>query len=475
MIDFSVIGAGVGGSSIASLLHKEYETHIFEKEGYLGGCSGTFFRGNMGYNIGATTFAPYNEHSPLKELFDRTGAKPKLEKIDPAITVLTEKYRVDRYRDFERFLKEIERAFPNRKNREFWTLLKDISDKFYSRIGDIYYSRSSIRETVRSGVSLYRAFKDLPLKIFRNGETAIRELLPDISDDYYSFIENQVIIVSQNRPDSTIFLSVVLSLTYTLYDNFYSVGGMSSIVEELLSEVENLHRNEEIKKIERDGEGWRLHSDKGSYKSRNIILNRSIFSSAELFSDGSISRKLKSFKRFDSYQSAFVTYLKVKCSREFNHHYQIIREKTFLHSISNSIFISFSDVNDRSISGEGYYSVTVSTHTDSRFWKEDYKQKKRELQEEIVTELKAFFGIGSTNIVSVFSGTPNTFERYLGRSTLGGVPITLRNLLQTIPPDVGVNGLYLTGDNTFLSQGWIGVVKGALNLKGIIDERFNHN
>ena len=97
MLDYAVVGGGVGGVA-TSLTLKKFNTHLFEKEPYLGGCSSSFKRGKYIYNIGATTFATYEKGLPLYDFFDKNEIDLKLTKIDPAITVLIRDKTIHRYK-----------------------------------------------------------------------------------------------------------------------------------------------------------------------------------------------------------------------------------------------------------------------------------------------------------------------------------------------------------------------------------------
>ncbi|MEJ5169057.1 MAG: FAD/NAD(P)-binding protein, partial [Arcobacteraceae bacterium] len=95
----TVIGAGIGGCAIASKLNKNYHTLLLEKEPYLGGCSGSFKRGKITYNIGATTFATYQEGLPVYDFFKEFNLDLNLKKSDPAITVIIGEKVINRYQN----------------------------------------------------------------------------------------------------------------------------------------------------------------------------------------------------------------------------------------------------------------------------------------------------------------------------------------------------------------------------------------
>jgi len=89
MVEYAVVGSGIGGSSIAAYLDaKGHDTVLFEKEPYLGGCSSTFMNKGYAYNTGATTLAGYQDGHIVKSMFDAIGFTPELIPTDPGIVVI---------------------------------------------------------------------------------------------------------------------------------------------------------------------------------------------------------------------------------------------------------------------------------------------------------------------------------------------------------------------------------------------------
>ena len=143
MIEYAVVGSGIGGSSIAAYLDaKGYETVLFEKEPYLGGCSSTFEHRGYLYNTGATTLAGYEEGHIVKSLFDEIGFTPELMVTDPSIVIIQNGKITPRFSDLEDFLEVLEQNYPHPKNREFWTLVHRLGKEFYALHGHYYSNRS---------------------------------------------------------------------------------------------------------------------------------------------------------------------------------------------------------------------------------------------------------------------------------------------------------------------------------------------
>ena len=139
MIDFAVVGSGIGGSTIAAYLDaKGYHTVLFEKEPYLGGCSSTFTHRGYHYNTGATTLAGYQEGHIVKRLFDDIGFIPNLIKTNPGITIIQNGKITPRYMDQKKFLTVLQLNYPHSKHTAFWKLVYQISTSFYTMQGYHY-------------------------------------------------------------------------------------------------------------------------------------------------------------------------------------------------------------------------------------------------------------------------------------------------------------------------------------------------
>ncbi|MGE4456954.1 MAG: phytoene desaturase family protein [Arcobacteraceae bacterium] len=452
--DFAVVGGGIGGCAIASKLSKNYNTLLLEKEPYLGGCSGAFKRGQTTYNIGATTFATYQNSLPVYEFFQEFDLQLNLKKSDPAITVIIGDKTIHRYQDMDKFVDEINRVFYHPQNKEFWHKVKNVSDLFYKK-ADFYYDK---QQFIKTFYHLSKSIIPFGLYFIIPAKKGLEIFLPNISKEYQEFIDNQLLIVAQAKSDKVNFMTLLLSLGYALYDNYYPIGGMGKIFDEISKHIPNIRLKQDVVDITKENGIFNITTKKGNiYKSKNIILNKPIFKQKpELYTD----------------QSAFVVYLSVKSDDKFHHHYQIIHDTTFKHSISNSIFVSISDYEDDLIAPRGIYSITISTHTKVSFWENltasQYEIQKQELQNEILKLLLSKFPSFYGNIIDVFSATPRTFGKYIKRKTLGGIPLSFKNLLFNIPSPKVEDNTYYVGDTVFPAQGWPGVIMGAKNLERII-------
>lgn len=458
--DIAVIGSGMGGSLI-SALNSDKNLILFEKDSNLGGCGSTFKRKGNYYNSGATTFVGYEQNHPIKKIFDKANYIPDIKKSEVAIRVIQNKKAVDRVKDFDTFIDNMDRVYPHKNNRIFWNTIKTLDEKFWSlqKLHYAKYNFSSYFKTTNAVIEILKVFK---LDVLKSANSFIDETLYGISDEYRAFIDSQLLITIQTTSKDIPLLSLALGLSYPFHDVFYVNNGMGSLFDGLLKDI-NVHKKEQILKIIKEKEFYRVISSKNEYRSKQVILNSSIYDSASLFDDVKIKKYYDSFSFSD--QSAFVINLTLDSKEEFLHHYQIILDKNIPNAISQSFFISFSSKDDEKLSKNGY-SVTISTHTKALFWKslskEEYKKQKEITQDFIINNfLENFESLKKEDIIDIHSATSNTFKKYINRYNCGGKAITFKNILQTPSCRTPFEGLFNVGDTIFAGQGWPGVAIGV--------------
>lgn len=474
MTDFIIIGSGIGGCSTAALLHTQgYSTMLFEKEPYLGGCSSTFTHGGFHYNAGATTFVGYQKGHQVKALFDSVGAKPELKAVDPALCVLHKGRKVQRYRDLDALIKEVEEAYPLSGHREFWTRVFELNRIFYT-FGGHYYSGKSLWAKVRSLVS----YVPLGWKFFPhlrgNALKHIQKFYPQVSEAYLDFLNAQLMIVAQTTLDKVNFLTAALALGYTFNENHYVVGGMGRLFDALSEGLPSVVKHTTVQKIERLSDHYVVHTKHQTYQAKNIVLNGTLYDNHTLFEDDRVQEYYKAYKHLNNYQSAFVLYMTVRTDQVLEHHYQIIQDDVIPQTLSKALFVSISDASDHIIAPQGYRSVTVSVHTDTRWWDRknpEYKAKKLQLQEHMKSLVCETLSIDVACIEHCFSATPSTFKRYIKREQLGGNPVSIENIFFRLPSNnTPIDGLYQVGDSVYPAQGWPGVVMGSYNLMTLLEK-----
>lgn len=459
-INIAVVGSGIGGSMI-SALNSDNSLKLFERDMNLGGCASTFKRYGSFFNAGATTFVGYEDNHPIKRIFDKIGFNPDLLKSDIAIRTIQNKKVLDRTQDFDTFLEELNKVYPNKNNEKFWRTLKNIDEKFWN-LKKLYFAKYSMKSYFRTASFIFELLKVFKSDLFKSASGFIKDVLGDISVEYQSFIDAQLFITVQTTSKNIPLLSMALGLSYPFHDVFYVYGGMGSLFDGILEEVD-VHKKEEVLKIKKQDKYYHIQTSKDEYLAKNVILNSTVFDSSKFFEDKKIQDYYNSFSFND--QSAFVVYLKLDINPELLHHYQVILNEKIPNCISNSFFVSLSDKNDLKLSKKGL-SITISTHTKANSWKryskDEYEKEKEKTMDFIIEEfLNNFDKISKDNIKYSFCATSTTFNNYINRFNCGGNSITIKNAINLPSCNTPFEGLYNVGDTVFAGQGWPGIALGV--------------
>ena len=459
-IDLTVIGSGIGGSLI-SILNKDKNLVLFEKDKNLGGTASTFKRFGNYFNSGATTFVGYEDNHIIKEIFDSADFIPDLKKSSYAYRTIINGKSIDRITDFEEFIESLNSVFYHKNNRYFWQTLKDIDERFW-RLKDIYFAKYSLNSYLKTLKTVEILFKEYKFLMFKSAKSFIKEVLGDISKEYEDFIDAQLQITLQSSSKDIPLLSFAIALSYPFHKIFYANGGMGKLFDDMLKDI-NVKKNEQIMQIKKENNFYRLISSKDEYLTSKLVLNMPVFECKNLFLDKNLQNYYKKFEFYD--QSAFVIYLKIDSKKEFLNHYQIILKESIPNAVSKSFFVSFSHKDDEKLSKNGY-SVTISCHTKALFWnelsKEEYEKNKEFTKNFILDELlKNIPDIKKEDIKIEFCATSKTFKRYINRFNCGATPLNLKNIFKIPSSTTPFKNLYNIGDSVFAGQGWPGVALGV--------------
>lgn len=467
----AVVGGGIAGTLTSELLwRKGYQVTLFEKSDRLGGCSGSFVRNGFTFNTGATTIAGLNDGFPVSEILSNFKIENNIKIVDPSIIIHTPRGIVRRFSCLSDTVDEIDRVFPHRGNYDFW---KKVYDMTYSVLTHSYYHNfSSWRNSVKSLLNM----KSLILKHFKSflipAEKGLREFFPQIERDYYDFMDAHVKIVSQSSIAEVNFLTMLLSLGYPFTGVGYPREGMGKIFEEIVKNT-NCLLNSEVKSIKRKNSGFILKGDFGEEEFKKVVISMPVFENLNIMEDDNIRDYIKRYLKLNSDNSAIVLYGVIKnFSPDYNFHLRIIREP-LPYTSSRYLFFSFNEVKKEN---SQYTTFTVSTHTRVSYWinteRHLYDIKKEKLREMILNIMKDTFGLKTEQVVQSFMATPETFFRYLGRRSVGGIPVTRKAPFWRIPSNFSpFENLYFAGDSFFCYQGWIGVSMGVRNILENLDEK----
>ncbi len=481
MFDYIIVGSGIGGTVSYSILKKiGKNVALFEKESYLGGCSGTFKKDTYLYNIGASTLVGFEENMPLGKVFKFLQLeKPKLKKLNIPIVVYVGDKIVYRYTDREKSVEDIEDKFKIKDVKKAWDKVFEISDLNWSNIYNLIPLNVKNIKLLIKQILKNRNYivKTLPYN-FISSYDFFRKNIGYINKDFKNFLDNQILMTSQGYSDNVSINVGSMGLTYPNLDNYYVFGGMGKIFESLTNNKENIFLRCKVLKIRKIKNYFKVYTSCGEYEAKRVILNKTIWDYCSIVENTNLCDLNK--KNYNKLWSAITLYFHVEDKNNIlkHHHYQIIHADINPYTGSNSFFVSLSDIEDSILTVEKWKSITISTHCKIENWynldKEDYKQKKEKVKEFILRKLYSYIPefrfLKKSNIIV---GTPKTFERFTGRynGTVGGIPLIMDYVPFKYPYSfVNVEGIYLVGDSVFPGQGWPGVIIGVLNLLHQIED-----
>ncbi|WP_313247811.1 hypothetical protein [Sporosarcina ureae] len=122
------------------------------------------------------------------------------------------------------------------------------------------------------------------------------------------------------------------------------------------------------------------------------------------------------------------------------------------------VYVTFQPAYDRCNEGiENAIMMTCSIHTDAELWerlsKEEYKEKKEVLAQVMFAETKKVLPVEDYVLYSEV-GSPKTYKRYIGKSKVGGFPLTVRNaILKPKSVRSSFSQLYIVGEQSFPGPG----------------------
>lgn len=450
MYDLIAVGGGVGGLSLAALRSRWENVLLLEREPTLGGCAGTFRHKGLGYPAGATTVSGYDPGQPLHRLFEALEIAPEIQTLDPAITVYHGGRTLPRFREFDRFLEAVDRAYPHPGNRAFWGEIRRLCHVFWREWPGISYP---------GGLSGLWSFRKLiartGLSALADGAKTVEKMLPGLSGEYRAFLDSQLVIAVQARLDRVTFLAAALALGYTFSSVGRVPGGMGRLAEAIGAKIGEVRTGEKVETIRREGNRWRVVTNRREELATRVVLGTSLFHSGELFSPGSRERAWleKQGRRFESV-GAFLVYGKLAPPPDLPRFFQAVDGK-------RALFFSRE--------GETF---SLSTHTDPAEWNrmdgDAYREKKEKLREALLKRVFAIRPELETAVTHTFAATPETYRRFLGRAGVGGIPVLRKYLPSYPPPTTPFPGLFRVGDTVFPGQGWPGAVMGAFNAHALL-------
>ena len=465
-----VIGAGIGGLMAGALLAKEgYEVTVLEKATKVGGSAGSYIRNKHTFPTGATIAFGLEEQGLLDNLFAELNMRIPFELLDHPMDVVMEDRKISLYRDRAAWKRELEEVFPERKKDvlAFWDKLEQISDAVFG--------------VTATGVSLpiqhaYDLGK-LPvhavthpasmLLLARHATRTVEGLLRSYKLDRYQplrqFIDAQLLDAAQTDCTKAALLPSSLALTIYGRGSFYVDKGMSRLSEALAERIVDLGGEVVkacvVKELVYKEKQWHVTSRKRN-EAYDVVINNAGVSFGPNTSHAESDEFAWGAFRIDALLNK-TFWQKELGGRQLPFAIQIVfgKERKVLTSHGHGpVYVTFQPAYDKKNERiEDEVLMTCSIHADAKQWeqmsKEQYKEIKQELTDEMFAEIQKVINV-EDYLFYTESGTPETYKTYIGKSEVGGFPLTVKNaIIRPKSVQSSLPQLYIAGEQSFPGPG----------------------
>lgn len=488
--DTVFVGSGLGALATASLLaQRGQKVLVVEKHNIPGGYASNFRRKDFNFDVSLHSFDGVVRGAESFKVIEACGVAEKVEFLHHPSLYRYRSQDVDitvGHRDLEGYKRELFRFFPDEVdniNRLFSESLRNYNDMcgfLYSRkpfwmrfiatpmvyprvlrygheTVDHYFSRFTSNERLKEVLSAQWSYYGLPAKELAFGYFS------------YPFIDY-------------------------LQNGGYSIKGGSQALSNALVEVIEHHGGRvELESmvsqilVERGRVSGVVTRKSGIVKARNVIANISPHAVVAMAGESNFkARYLTRMRELKLSVSGFQVYLGLKCplselgvgSEEYIHFFS--PEKTQqqqyehiqageLHADNTSWSINYFSNIDPSMVPPGKSSLGLFTLTGADSWhslnKLDYRQKKRELVELLISNAEQIIP-GLRNCIEVCeAGSPRTMTKFTNNpeGAIYGFEQNTRQsgLFNRFPQKYPIKGLYQVGAWTFPGAGFIGTMLSA--------------
>ncbi|WOV84919.1 NAD(P)/FAD-dependent oxidoreductase [Sporosarcina jeotgali] len=465
-----IIGAGIGGLMAGAFLAQEgWQVTVFEKATTVGGSAGIYARKNRRFPTGATIAFGLEDRGLLDTLFQQLGIKIPFDVLDHPMDVVLEDRSISLYRDPSLWKAELVRAFPERSDDvlTFWHALEQLSEAVYS------VTATGVSLPIRRKYDLGKlpsyavSHPGSMLRLARNALRTVEDLLRMHRLDTYKplreFLDAQLLDAAQTDCTKAALLPSSLALAIYRRGSFYvdkGIGQLSEILAERIQELGGEVRTASpVKVLILEEERWRIVTKKRSELYDTVINNSGVS-----FGTGTSHAEGEDFSwgafRIDALLKKTIRQ-RVLGGRPLPFAAQIVPDKkqTILYTDGHGpVYVTFQPAyNRKNERVEDELLMTCSIHTQSEQWNSlsdgEYLQKKNRVMEAMLEEIQRVFPI-QDYVLSSEAGTPLTYEKYIGKTEVGGFPLTVRNaLLKPKSVRSPLSNFYIVGEQSFPGPG----------------------
>lgn len=453
-----------------ALLAKEgYAVTVIEKATKVGGSAGSYVRKKRTFPTGATIAFGLEEHGLLEMLFSELDMKILFKLLDHPMDVVLKDRTVSLYRDRDAWNEELGRVFFERKKEvlAFWRQLEQLGDLVFGVTATgVSMPIAHIHDLGKlPGHALFHAGG--MLRLARHATQTVGNLLRTYKLDDYEplrqFLDAQLLDAAQTDCTKAALLPSSLALTIYGRGSFYVEKGMAQLSEALAAKIGELGGEVVMASAVsglffREGK-WHVASRKRTGEYDLVINNAGVSFGSRTSHAESDEFSWGAFRIDALLDQAF--WQKELGGRPLPFALQIVPgdEQTILHSDGHGpVYATFQpayDKHNERIDDE--ILMTCSIHADSTQWgllsKERYAELKQELTDAMFAEIENVLPIAQYLLYSE-SGTPETYKTYIGKSSVGGFPLTVKNAIVK-PRSIrsALPQFYIAGEQSFPGPG----------------------
>ena len=478
-----VIGGGVAGLTASALLaHEGIPITLFEAHSQLGGCAGTFCRGQYVFDVGATQVAGLEIGGIHERLFRHLKSPmPCAEVLDPGCLVDLDDGLppINLWYELKKWKEERQKQFPG--SESFWSLCDYLHKSNWS-----IATRDPVLpiRNFWDMIQLVKAmrFDNLPSSLFTT--LSIADLLKicgcEKDKRLRKFLDMQLKLYSQATADRTAALygATVLQMAQAPLGLWHLDGSMQRLSDQLkfccTRDGGQIFLHHRVTRLIPSSHKsfWRVKvvDEKGKlleFKATDVICTLPPQSLLKIMSveEGLPKRFYNKLKNLNKPSGALVFYAAI------DRHYLPPNSSSHIQLASKnfgSIFISISREGDgRAPKGQATLIASIFTTTDiwNSLTQENYQEKKRTTLSLIAQELNQYFGLDPKAWRHKELATPRSFVRWTGRPQgivggLGQHPLNFGPF--GFPSRTPLKGLWFCGDSIYPGEGTAGVSHSAL-------------
>lgn len=437
-----IIGAGMGGLTAGAFLAKNgFDVTILEKATSVGGSAGFYTRKDRRFPTGATVAFGLEEDGVLTKLLNELNIHPPTRELHHPMDVILPDRKVSIYKDKMRWERELQMRFSEREKDVllFWKKLEQIGKDVLS----VTKSEVSLPIQRMYDIGSFPSFAlKNPLSVTRLAKYAswtVEKLLKTYNLHTYlplrQFLDAQLIDAVQTEVSEAALLPSSVALTIYRKGSFTIENGIGQLCELLKDYIIQLgghvYLSSPLTKVQFDqtNKYWQVESRKCN-ESFSTIINNSGISFGDYTSYDGSDFSWGAF-RIDAILRQEVANLLQGNALPFA--FQIVSDNPQLEKYChNPIYATFHEFQS---GGEDHLAevlMSISVHTEDKRWiqlsKESYKKEKNFLMDLLMQEVEKVFPY-KKNLLFAEAGTPITYKRFVGKTKVGGFPLTVKNAI----------------------------------------------